>query len=62
MGDRIIGAVIIIIGLIIAGSGGTMSTAGSTIFYIVGFLVAFAGLGILVKSHRKASLANMDEK
>ncbi|MFX1517873.1 MAG: hypothetical protein ACFFC6_16350 [Promethearchaeota archaeon] len=62
MDNRIIGAILIIIGLIIAGSGGTMSTVASAIFYIVGFLVAFAGLGILVTSHRKASLTNMDEK
>ena len=49
MDDRIIGGFLIIIGLAIAGFGGTMSTVGSAFFYIVGFLVAFAGLGFFVK-------------
>lgn len=61
MDDRIIGATLIIIGLAIAGFGGTMGTVASAIFYIVGFLVAFAGLGFFVKYQRKSSLAKVDE-
>ncbi|MFW9903080.1 MAG: hypothetical protein ACFFFH_01995 [Candidatus Thorarchaeota archaeon] len=61
MNDRIIGAALIIIGLAIAGFGGTMSTIERAIFYIVGFLVAFAGLGFFVKYKRKTSIANIDE-
>ncbi|MFX1536547.1 MAG: hypothetical protein ACFFDI_20210 [Promethearchaeota archaeon] len=61
MDDWIIGAALIIIGLAIAGFGGTMSTIESAIFYIVGFLVAFAGLGFFVKYKRKTSLENVDE-
>ncbi len=49
MDDRILGGSLIIIGLIIAGFGGTMSDIISAIFYIVGFLIAFAGLGLFVK-------------
>jgi LPXTG-motif cell wall-anchored protein len=37
-----------------------MSTIESAIFYIVGFLVAFAGLGFFVKYRRKTSIANID--
>ena len=55
------GAALIIIGLAIAGFGGTMSTVGSAIFYIVGFLVAFAGLGFFVKNYRNSSLENANE-
>jgi hypothetical protein len=61
MDDWIIGAALIIIGLAIAGFGGTMSTIVSAIFYIVGFLVAFAGLGFFVKYKRKTSLENAEE-
>ncbi|MHA2202531.1 MAG: hypothetical protein ACW991_02470 [Candidatus Hodarchaeales archaeon] len=61
MDDRIFGAGLVIIGLAIAGFGGTMSTIGSAISYIVGFLVAFAGLGFFVKYNRKSSIANTDE-
>ena len=61
MDDRIIGAALIIIGLAIAGFGGTMSTVESAIFYIVGFLVAFAGLGFFVKYNRKSSLEDADK-
>ena len=61
MDDRIIGAALIIIGLAIAGLGGTMSTIEFAISYILGFLVAFAGLGFFVKYKRKTSLENADE-
>ena len=61
MDDRIVGAGLVIIGLTIAGLGGTMSTVESAISYIVGFLVAFAGLGFFVKYHRKSSTVNVDE-
>jgi hypothetical protein len=55
MDDRIIGSVLIIVGLLIAGLGGTMSSALLAIFYIVGFLTAFAGLGFFLK-YRKRSI------
>ena len=61
MDDRIIGAALIIVGLAIAGYGGTMSTVESAIFYIVGFFVAFAGLGFFVKYSRRDSLSDVDE-
>ena len=54
MDDRIIGSALIIVGLLIAGLGGTMSSALLAIFYIVGFLTAFAGLGFFLK-YRKRS-------
>lgn len=56
MDDRIIGTGLIIIGLSVAGLGGTMSTIEYAIFYIVGFLIAFVGLGFLLKYHRKSSI------
>ncbi|MFX0122812.1 MAG: hypothetical protein ACFFAE_04185 [Candidatus Hodarchaeota archaeon] len=55
------GAALIIIGLAIAGFGGTMSTVESAIFYIAGFLLAFVGLGFFVKSYRESSLGNTNE-
>lgn len=61
MDDRIIGAALIIIGLSIAGFGGTMSTIVQAIFYVVGFLTAFAGLGFLLKYYRKSSIENQVE-
>ena len=54
MDDRIIGSFLIIVGLLLAGLGGTMSSALLAIFYIVGFLTAFAGLGFFLK-YRKQS-------
>ena len=56
MDDRVIGSILIFFGLFIAaGLGGTMSTIFAAIFYIVGFLMAFVGLGLLLK-YRKAKL------
>ena len=56
MDDRVIGSILIFVGLFIAaGLGGTMSDIFSAVFYIVGFLMAFAGLGFLLK-YRKAKL------
>ena len=55
MDDRVIGAGLIIIGLSIAGLGGTMSSILYAIFYSVGFLIAFAGLGFFLKYYRKSS-------
>lgn len=49
MDDRLLGAALIIIGLSIAGFGGTMGDIISALFYIIGFLIAFAGLGLFVK-------------
>jgi len=49
MDDRIIGSVLIIIGLSVAGFGGTMGDISSAFFYIIGFLIAFAGLGLFIK-------------
>ncbi|MHA1995353.1 MAG: hypothetical protein ACW97Z_12495 [Candidatus Hodarchaeales archaeon] len=54
MYDLLIGSVLIIIGLLIAGFGGTMSTAISAVYYIFGFLTAFAGLGFFLK-YRKST-------
>jgi hypothetical protein len=55
MDDRLIGSILIIFGLLIAGLGGTMSNALLTVFYIVGFLMAFVGLGFFLK-YRKSTL------
>ena len=55
MDDRLIGSVLIVVGLLIAGLGGTMSNVLLAVFYILGFLVAFVGLGFLLK-YRKANL------
>ena len=55
MDDRVTGAILIFFGLLIAGLGGTMSNIFLTVFYIVGFLMAFVGLGFLLK-YRKAKL------
>ena len=55
MDDRLIGSILIVIGLLIAGLGGTMSNVLLAVFYIVGFLMAFVGLGFLLK-YRKSSL------
>lgn len=55
MDDRLLGSGLIVIGLLIAGLGGTMSNVLLAIFYIVGFLMAFVGLGLLLK-YRKARL------
>ncbi len=55
MYDRLIGSILIIFGLLIAGLGGTMSNVLLTVFYIVGFLMAFVGLGFLLK-YRKSTL------
>ncbi len=54
MDDRLIGSLLIVIGLLVAGLGGTMSTAISAFYYIFGFLTAFAGLGLLLK-YRKST-------
>jgi type IV secretory pathway VirB2 component (pilin) len=53
MKDLVVGAALIIIGLLMAGFGGTMSDWTKALFYIVGFLVAFIGLGLLLKYYRK---------
>ena len=55
MDDRLIGSMLIIFGLLIAGLGGTMNNVLLTVFYIVGFLMAFVGLGFLLK-YRKSTL------
>jgi hypothetical protein len=56
MDDRLTGAILIFLGLFVAtGLGGTMSNIYAAIFYIAGFLMAFLGLGLLLK-YRKAKL------
>ena len=55
MDDRLTGSLLIIFGLFIAGIGGTMSSIFLAVFYIVGFLMAFVGLGFFLK-YRKAKL------
>lgn len=61
MDDRIIGAALVIIGLSIAALGGTMSSWEYAIYYIVGFLTAFAGLGFFIKYYRISSIRNEEE-
>ncbi|MCK4847743.1 MAG: hypothetical protein KAT16_01825 [Candidatus Heimdallarchaeota archaeon] len=55
MDDRITGSILIFFGLLIAGLGGTMRNIFLAVFYIIGFLMAFVGLGFLIK-YRKAKL------
>lgn len=55
MGDRLNGIILIVVGLSIAGFGGTMSTILYAVFYIVGFLTAFTGLGFFIKYYRKTT-------
>jgi hypothetical protein len=56
MDDRMIGSILIIFGLLLAGLGGTMSTALLAIFYIVGFLMAFVGIGFFLKYRKNLNL------
>jgi hypothetical protein len=60
MDDRIIGASLIIIGLLIAGFGGTMSTGIEAVFYIVGMLIALVGGGFFVKYYRRRTRDNIN--
>ena len=56
MDDRLFGGFLIIIGIFLAARFG--ETAGSPVaafFYILGFLIAFAGLGLLLKYWRSHS-------
>ncbi|MFW9777359.1 MAG: hypothetical protein ACFFE8_00815 [Candidatus Heimdallarchaeota archaeon] len=53
MKDLFVGTILIIAGLLIAGFGGTLGDWTETLFYIVGFLVAFVGLGLLLKYYRR---------
>ncbi|MHA2075512.1 MAG: hypothetical protein ACW97X_12905 [Candidatus Hodarchaeales archaeon] len=53
MDERITGSILVICGLAIAGSGQTMSSIQQIIFYIVGFLTAFVGLGFFIKYRRR---------
>jgi len=55
MDDRVTGSILIFFGLLIAGLGGTMSDIFLAVYYIVGFLMAFVGLGFFLK-YRKAQL------
>ena len=50
--NRLSGSLLIVFGLIIAGFGGTMGTLQVALFYIIGFLMAFTGLGLLLKEYR----------
>ncbi|MHA1976313.1 MAG: hypothetical protein ACW98F_16600 [Candidatus Hodarchaeales archaeon] len=54
MFDLLIGSLLIIVGLLIAGLGGTMSTSIAAVYYIIGFLIAFVGLGFFLK-YRKST-------
>lgn len=50
MDDRILGSILIIVGIVTAASfGRTMSTPIEAAFYIGGFFIAFIGLGLLAK-------------
>ncbi|MHA2307470.1 MAG: hypothetical protein ACXACU_18985 [Candidatus Hodarchaeales archaeon] len=62
MDERLTGSILIIIGLTIAGFGGTMSSIEQVIFYIIGFLMAFVGLGFFIKYRKKqTSYVNPNE-
>ncbi len=61
MGDRLNGIILIVIGLSIAGLGGTMSDIMYAVFYIVGFLTAFTGLGFFIKYYRKTTIKEDEE-
>ncbi len=54
MYDILIGSLLIIVGLLIAGLGGTMSSVMAAVYYILGFLTAFAGIGFFLK-YRKST-------
>ncbi|WP_455140255.1 hypothetical protein [Candidatus Hodarchaeum mangrovi] len=58
MDERILGGFLIIIGLFLAGFGGTAGDVISAFFYIVGFLIAFAGLGLFLKYWKSHSSRN----
>jgi uncharacterized membrane protein YiaA len=51
---RLIGIIMIIIGLFMAGFGGTMSSIYQTVFYIVGFVLALAGAGLIFRYYKRA--------
>ncbi|MFX0050627.1 MAG: hypothetical protein ACFFAJ_04760 [Candidatus Hodarchaeota archaeon] len=55
MDERIIGSILIVVGLIIWGFGGTMSTAIQAIFYISGALLALVGGGFFAIHYRRKS-------
>jgi hypothetical protein len=59
MDERLTGSILIIIGLTIAGFGGTMSSIEQVIFYIIGFLMAFVGLGFFIK-YRKNQISHVN--
>ncbi|MFX0085606.1 MAG: hypothetical protein ACFFAU_08025 [Candidatus Hodarchaeota archaeon] len=59
MDYRLIGSFLIIAGLLLAGLGGTMSTIEQAVFYIVGFLMAFVGLGFFI-AYRRNQLISSD--
>lgn len=53
MDERLIGTILIVIGLITAGVfGGTMSDIFSAFMYIFGFIIAFAGLYYWLRWYR----------
>lgn len=51
MGDRINGSILVIFGLAIAGSTIPVDLF-SSVLYIGGFLIAFAGLGFFIKFYK----------
>ena len=59
MDYRLIGSILIVVGLLLAGLGGTMSTIEQAFFYIGGFLMAFAGLGFFI-AYRRHKLGSSD--
>ena len=58
MDDRITGSFLVIVGLLIAGFGGSMSTIEQAIAYAVGFLIAFVGLGFFIRYRRKKQVVS----
>ena len=55
MDQRIIGAFLVVIGLSIAGFGGTMGDWRQAIFYIVGLLMALVGAVVFRKYYQSSN-------
>ncbi|MFX0181684.1 MAG: hypothetical protein ACFE95_01280 [Candidatus Hodarchaeota archaeon] len=51
---RLIGIIMIAVGLFMAGFGGTMSSINQTVFYIVGFVLALTGAGLIFRYYKRA--------
>ncbi|MHA1214471.1 MAG: hypothetical protein ACTSR2_02195 [Candidatus Hodarchaeales archaeon] len=61
MDNRLSGSILIVVGLFIAGFGGTAGDFTSSIYYVIGFLIAFVGLGLFLKYWKAHSSRYRDE-